>query len=378
MYHNLIHGLLSNQIILQSINCRSIKFPALKSLASNEFSNLVQSQVTEGTAVVVFVEPKLSIEDLTGCKRTGGVTCFENLNTIQSKSYFPNVASPLEGLYDVPSDEQIQVSASDNILDVAGSGKIVFVELDLAKSPDDYVKHDTLIGDVYDQLAEKFRNVVVIYTGRQDSANGETLVRKTRQAEPAATVKDWDLKNDNNFAIVAEKFTVRQKDSTTVQEHKLSSVTSTLTDNTLTVKITTEGGPEIDLSFKSNGGNWALTEAKKDADNLVYPAYIFGKLGSPMRCGESLTFRQGSTYYSIVNSQFLPSFASGNDPLTFPKSADVVHCNGYWTPGIVSGLFVILIFAIIMTWGISFIMDINTMDKFDDPKGKTITINATD
>lgn len=31
-----------------------------------------------------------------------------------------------------------------------------------------------------------------------------------------------------------------------------------------------------------------------------------------------------------------------------------------------------------MTYGLVFMMDIKTMDRFDDPKGKTITVNVTE
>lgn len=369
------------------IFCRSIKFPALKSLASNEFSNLVQSQVTEDTVTIVFVEPKLSIDDLTKCKKANGVTCFENLNNIQSKSYFPNVASPIEGLYDVPSDEQLQLSATDDILSASGSGKVIFVDLDLAKKADDYVKHDTLIGDVFDQLSEKYRNVLVIYTGRQDSVTGEKLVRKTRQAaepvsEPATKIgtkfEEWEIVNDNNFVIAAEKVVVKE-DEKSASDDKIKTVKSTLEERLLSVTITLESGKEFDITFKKEANNWELKK-KQDDKKFTYPGYIFASVETPMRCSDSLNFKdnEAKVTYSIVNSQFLPSFISHTEPITFKNSTYYVHCNGYFTPGIAAGVFVIFIFAIIMIWAITFILDINTMDKFDDPKGKTITINASE
>lgn len=41
-------------------------------------------------------------------------------------------------------------------------------------------------------------------------------------------------------------------------------------------------------------------------------------------------------------------------------------------------MFITFMLLIILTYGITFIMDIRTMDRFDDPKGKTITINASE
>jgi V-type H+-transporting ATPase S1 subunit len=53
-------------------------------------------------------------------------------------------------------------------------------------------------------------------------------------------------------------------------------------------------------------------------------------------------------------------------------------CVYFFTAPIWSGLFVCTIFSIIMIFGLVMIMDIKTMDMFDDPKGKTITINVSE
>ena len=53
-------------------------------------------------------------------------------------------------------------------------------------------------------------------------------------------------------------------------------------------------------------------------------------------------------------------------------------CVYFFTVPIWSGLFVCAILAIILTSGLLMIMDIKTMDRFDDPKGKTITINTSE
>lgn len=55
-----------------------------------------------------------------------------------------------------------------------------------------------------------------------------------------------------------------------------------------------------------------------------------------------------------------------------------IDCVPYFSAAIWSGIFIVFILSIVLAWGIVMIMDINTMDRFDDPKGKTITITATD
>jgi V-type H+-transporting ATPase S1 subunit len=53
-------------------------------------------------------------------------------------------------------------------------------------------------------------------------------------------------------------------------------------------------------------------------------------------------------------------------------------CIYFFTIPIWSALFVVTVFSIIMIVGLVMIMDIKTMDMFDDPKGKTITINTSE
>ncbi|XP_043266875.1 uncharacterized protein [Venturia canescens] len=59
------------------------------------------------------------------------------------------------------------------------------------------------------------------------------------------------------------------------------------------------------------------------------------------------------------------------------KFGDAYDCVGFMSIPIWAGIFVTAILAIIMTWGLTMVMDIRTPDRYDDPKGKTITINAS-
>jgi len=66
------------------------------------------------------------------------------------------------------------------------------------------------------------------------------------------------------------------------------------------------------------------------------------------------------------------------EPTREVKFGVAVDCVEFFTSGIWCGIFVVFILLLIGAWGIIMIMDINTMDRFDDPKGKTITIAATE
>jgi V-type H+-transporting ATPase S1 subunit len=59
----------------------------------------------------------------------------------------------------------------------------------------------------------------------------------------------------------------------------------------------------------------------------------------------------------------------------FGPAEDSVY---FFTVPILSGIFVSSLLITIILIGLTMIFDVKTMDQFDDPKGKSITINASD
>ncbi|XP_024882201.1 uncharacterized protein LOC112461381 [Temnothorax curvispinosus] len=79
----------------------------------------------------------------------------------------------------------------------------------------------------------------------------------------------------------------------------------------------------------------------------------------------------GSAYLSISDMQVQV------DPKNVTFS-DAYDCVGFTSIPIWTGIFVTAILGMIMIWALTMIMDIRTMDRFDDPKGKTITISSAE
>ena len=52
----------------------------------------------------------------------------------------------------------------------------------------------------------------------------------------------------------------------------------------------------------------------------------------------------------------------------------VNYCQGFFSSGIWMAITTSLVLTFILAFGISFLFNINTMDKFDDPKGKPLNI----
>ena len=141
-------------------------------------------------------------------------------------------------------------------------------------------------------------------------------------------------------------------------------------------------GHKVEMTTSISAGTWQVTFRYNDMDETrekLHPRT--GVVGY----GYSHGFGCGDLYVEsftrsirFIGFQFQPDFAPTEevpiDERTF--SDNVSDCIGFFSPGIWGALFVIFIFAFIMTYGISMMLDIRTMDKFDDPKGKTIIINA--
>lgn len=118
--------------------------PALKSVKNQEFMTLIQTQTNENTKIVVFIEPQLSIDNLSRCRTSDDVTCFKQLSTAPEKSYLPNVADPVDGLFDTYEAESKVVSEKDDIVGAVDSGnRVIFVNLDTAIDSNDFQAHGT-------------------------------------------------------------------------------------------------------------------------------------------------------------------------------------------------------------------------------------------
>lgn len=53
-------------------------------------------------------------------------------------------------------------------------------------------------------------------------------------------------------------------------------------------------------------------------------------------------------------------------------------CGNMMPVGLLVGLITTLFFALVCFWGFSMLASINTMDRFDDPKGKQIYVPQSD
>ena len=104
-----------------------------------------------------------------------------------------------------------------------------------------------------------------------------------------------------------------------------------------------------------------------------------------MRSPSSWVWR-GPLYFS--NDDFLgPSLVPSNFKHIFPQAFGLKNggsfgpewtCGDFLPTGVWLGLIFGFFFALVVYWGITMLANVETMDRFDDPKGKTIYVPQTE
>uniref|UniRef100_A0A8C7QLZ2 ATPase H+ transporting accessory protein 1b n=1 Tax=Oncorhynchus mykiss TaxID=8022 RepID=A0A8C7QLZ2_ONCMY len=81
---------------------------------------------------------------------------------------------------------------------------------------------------------------------------------------------------------------------------------------------------------------------------------------------------QNATQWRILFTDFqIQGFSILNGTTDFSYASD---CAGFFTPGIWMGLITSLLMLLILTYGLHMIMQLRSMDRFDDPKGPSISV----
>ncbi|XP_043936204.1 V-type proton ATPase subunit S1 [Protopterus annectens] len=121
------------------------------------------------------------------------------------------------------------------------------------------------------------------------------------------------------------------------------------------------------------------TNATFNASDIYAPAtYSFHcQYVSNLPRYSSMLVPRFSTNWELTITDFqIQGFGlNGTNGTNFAYASD---CTGFFTPGIWMGLVTTLLFVFILTYGLHMIMNLKTMDRFDDPKGPTISVPQTE
>lgn len=353
--------------------------PALAKYSNSEFAALVESQALEGTFTLVFAEDRLSTEDLNQCKLKTQ-TCFRNLAKLERKSYLPNVEEPLDAFQGESGEIQsVQLSDDGSLSEriVPKGGATVIVNL----SGNDFASHDALIDSLYNRLRSEFPDILAVYTGKTPSFRYSALVRHTRQAkqDEIVEVEPKILFVNNTFLMAYEKFSAGPvgEPLTEVSLDSIDKFADNSSETTLQIDIR-GASAQLSLNFQLTQGSWEIVTVKYDNAEYYLRHRVHINQHFSYRC-HSLEYHTSDMKKQIVfeQVQFQPHWSTEGEP-EFKKFGDSWDCVGFTSPGILTGLFIVFIFLYIGGYGISWMMDIRTMDRFDDPKGKTITVNTAE
>lgn len=358
--------------------------PALKVYSAKEFKDFVGSQQTEKTITLVFYENNLSIEDITQCKREDGTTCFEYLQSVTSKSFLSAVEHPLKTLrnlaqYKKQSNTHLNIDGTFNNVDISEGG-YVFVALNDAQEneePNSVLKrHDAAMKNLVEKFSSKYQ-VLAIYTGYHASIAHHSIQKREAtkpnpiQAEPG---KFFSIAGKVLIYFTGLQYSDTSNNWVDVDVTEIS--IKAQNDSTYNIEVK---GTSAELTFfiVSKYGNWYLEEPVWNDVPFMFHEQVLGVTdGFSYHCGPGLLLKSTRSSMEVkwIGLQIEPHFGEG----TISSFSEAWDCVGYMSPAIWSGIFVVFVLLFILFIGFSWVFDIKTMDRFDDPKGKTIIITEQD
>lgn len=377
-----------------AVNEKEDLVPALWQLDVDEFSNhLIKKIHVHKPLIVVFLEETLSVEDFSwqDTKHRGSFPQIRNITMMSARQEFiPAVDDPIASLRELTVSHDYTWKKYDGQKLPTESGIILIVKLKDPLTnedrPDLLRRHDGNIADIYSQLLAKHSRIVALYTGKQSSWVELESNRVRRQVSPPGV--------DGNPGV-----TYRLKDIQIFSNYYPTlfdngnnitlSPTPYLSDDTrkgyrrLILTFTFSEEPKkilLRFKFPKANGRWSLSEIEYQSDNrsaVLTPSLdISEKINSAYGHIGNVIFKNDTAGVSLVFWDItVQAYAQGD----LTKNVFIAaNSPPFFTAPIWSGLIVTFVLGIILAWGIIMLMDIRTMDRFDDPKGKTITVTASE
>lgn len=343
-----------------------------------------------------------------------------------TSEYLPNVADPVETLRALAGSDSQQesdkASEADLIASIksSDSGKYVFVSLSSAEeneSIEDMLRrHDALILAVSQALTAAQKKAVFIYTGEPSMAR--TVREVAAEASPASVVaaapapvlapapiaapapikveKNPPSSHDDNetkqLADQPKTYTYFIRDRVLILFQEISYENERINISSISVTEVNPYHINVELIAASASDNIAFNISGSSGYWNVDSLDFRGQVHFPIEftiaaldtfswhCSPSLILQRIDGTISplkFTGLQLEPVFGTLPDNRRTHFS-DPWDCVGFTSAGIWGGLFIVILMLSILSVGISWIMDIRTMDRFDDPKGKTIIVSTTE
>ncbi|XP_065221548.1 V-type proton ATPase subunit S1 [Planococcus citri] len=368
-------------------------------ISANNIEDWIMKPSTENedTRVVVGILESFSLPDL--FKKYGDESVFSNVQSSMGDSKYKNFFVQTNGLSKRIHDAADEsVSGVQNLVATSDSKKIHVIKItpkgeNLAET---LKMSDNIMHKACKEYASLYKSYICVMTGSSDGQETDhvRIARSLLQTnEPAAEVKSETPMNiyfSPGFALIYTKttpvfWTVVDNQSRRYNLTKIGETTKS--EKTLFVYFQDKANssPKIRLAFTfiNESSTWSLEQigygdgAKNQV--IMKPSIkISSSFGNSFHTPSKVVFRSDDLVYNLTFNSLQVEFT--NNPKTlqtmrFNAADDTVY---FFTIPILSGLFVTSLLVTIVLLGLSMIFDIKTMDLFDDPKGKTVTINASE
>ncbi|XP_069142633.1 V-type proton ATPase subunit S1-like [Argopecten irradians] len=384
----------------------------LKPLTSQKDQNLV-----------VFLQEKLSLQDFTkfadvyNAFSDGGA--FKNVKTLMDENFsvhLPAVSSPAGALGTLKKAFEGKVHEVMTPEDVdgldLGKGVMNLIIVNLtpkkdANSEEDWHAHnDAQIGDVVQKLNKREVKYTALYTAKTatQTSEGSTGVKRHLLADETVT----EVNNGTFINATCMFFYVRTITAFIDKGGKNVTLnfndTSLFTDEgsecsnstaTLKFKYAEAGNLTLTLTFEisdQNTTDWQVdslqvvvegsasgTDFSGEANMNTKKMNVWAPKDYSYHCSRLPVVNATADNTTTVNvSLVLDGFQLQPFNILDNQFSDGWDCIPFFTGGIWMGLLSVLLLTLILLWGFTMLSDIRTMDKFDDAKGKTITVNVSE
>lgn len=267
------------------------------------------------------------------------------------------------------------------------AGETVFVNFrDGVAHPtqnDRLAAHDAAIERIVSRLGQN--KIVYIYTAIEDHEVRSRVVRETPARDDPIVDPGWQTRGTLFAVRILQIATLVPVPGSTEKEMTRTNLTLTgeatfaHTADTKTASMTIPTSPPVIFELVQDGGRWFVETVTHDGNHYTSGTQIGANSRFSFACTPEVRYlspNETTTVLAIQGLQLeidLDRVATTKMPFS-----ESWNCVGFTSPGVWGGLFVTFLLLAIMTIGISWMLDIKTMDRFDDPKGKTIIINAQD
>ncbi|KAJ8705647.1 hypothetical protein PYW08_012693 [Mythimna loreyi] len=350
-------------------------------MSSSKFSDIINDSARRSTGVIIFVEKRFSIEDIS-TKDTSAGTPYKNLHgTLTSNretlKYFPCVIEPYKVLLKAfpQTTTNVHYLAQNSKLRLKDNFKHLYILFqDGPRESKIHIlrRHDTVIKEVMTAARRlKAGPVLAFYTGKENPVDvprveyvknlPNAMSRKSGilLISPYARLRIFGLSTgmQTRRAIHSETPTV------SLETRRAKGQNSKFKFNEF----------EMEWTFEFEQNHWKIVdivmyegqeEVGRAAMNVICPYQRSYYCTEPIRI---VNTRSGDI---VKLSEILVEPKDNLSSNVFSKS---IHCLPFFNGTVLSSLFVVYLLLGILSYGIIMMCDCSNNDRYEDPEGKPLT-----